>query len=60
MTTLTKRVQRNDMCDLQNWIIKVHADSTLFTATLAHVRSLTPQAAMLEKPREVILVDSAT
>lgn len=46
------------LCDFQNWVTKGHADSALFTETLALVRSLTPQAAMLEKPHKVILVDS--
>ena len=54
MTVLTKKVH------FQNWVIKDHADSTLFTWTLAFVRSLTPQTAMLEKPHEVILVNSAS
>lgn len=60
MTALTKRVQRSGMYDLQNWVIKGHGDSTLFSETLALVRSLNPQAAMLEKLHEVILVDSAS
>lgn len=35
MTALTKRVQGSDVCDFQSWITKGHADSTLFSGTLA-------------------------